>query len=180
MHRISPVNYKQHSCVEVREGSVISVGGIYWKSRKGTQGQVYVQHTWTCRLYSYLFNFTVFSKKTKLSVNCGFPARCVVYQPIAAAVVRIPLHLRTNTYPHPPNQNTPPPPHTHTQPHHPPPTHTHTSVSLSLSLVPSPLKRHTGGCAPLDMWARILTLETEDGHGCTLWWLNYRCGNRSG
>lgn len=56
--------------------------------------------------------------------------------------------------------------------------HSHTDTCPSP--VPSPLKRHTGGCAPLDMWARSLTLETVDGHGCTLWWLNYCRGNRSG
>jgi len=67
-------------------------------------------------------------------------SHCVVYQPITAAVVRA---YRTCT-------------------------HSHTPLSLCSSLVPSPLKRRTGGCAPLDMWACILTLETEDGHGCTL------------
>lgn len=67
------------------------------------------------------------------------------------------------------------------------PTRAPSLLSLSLSLCasplclqPSPLKRHTGGCAPLDTWARILTLETEDGHVCMLWWLNYCCGNRGG
>lgn len=65
-------------------------------------------------------------------------SHCALFQPIAADVV-IAMHR-----------------------------HTLTHLSLCLSLVPSPLKRHTGGCAPLDMCARILTLETEDGHGCAL------------